>query len=319
MSILFGYESALTIYRWMRCPDRYPLSYVDVCTMQSAKAALEGTRWASWDPLVKPAQLIVGPSSDIRRSALSCGHAWGSRRAIWPARSLGNDAFVCDAPWVFLQMAQHIAGPDLVFAGCELLSSYALCTQGVLQRPKLASRHETRGFLAGCTGYRSVNKAISALGYTLENARSPMEIALALCLTLPPRMGGFGLPKPELNQAIELSQRGRAIIGLDILTPDLYWPRFHLAGEYDSDEYHLLDRDIARDSRRRLALEASGIDVISITNEQMRSPHDMDAIAGELAHRMRYRMRYVGAEGEKRRSELQRRLREIACHPELLA
>ena len=97
MSILFGYESALTIYRWMRCPDRYPLSYVDVCTMQSAKAALEGTRWASWDPLVKPAQLIVGPSSDIRRSALSCGHAWGSRRAIWPARSLGNDAFVCDA------------------------------------------------------------------------------------------------------------------------------------------------------------------------------------------------------------------------------
>ena len=312
MSILFGYESALTIYQAMANPERYPSGFVDLADMDCEKATLLGTPWEKWERLAKPAQLIVETPADVRHNALAHGHAWGGKRALWPALDLGNGAFVSDPAWTFLQMAQHVSEPELTFVGCELTSSYACVGETLVARRPPCEPREMRAFLAGCGGRRGARKATSALCRVLAGARSPMEIALALCLTLPVRSGGYGLPQPELNRTLALGEHGAAILGVDHITPDLYWRRARLAVEYDSDSFHAHDSQIACDARRRLALETMGVQVITVTNEQMRSVRDLDGIAHEIERRLGHRMRYVSAAGEARRSELQARLRQLA-------
>jgi hypothetical protein len=139
-----------------------------------------------------------------------------------------------------------------------------------------------------------------------------METSLALTLSLPACCGGYGLPAPELNRPIKLNARARDILGFDTITPDLYWESADLAGEYDSDAFHSEGSQIARDSRRRLALESQGIRVVSVTNEQLRSPADMDLIAGEIGRLLDHRIRWSNDEHKASRHVLQQRLRSLA-------
>lgn len=92
----------------------------------------------------------------------------------------------------------------------------------------------------------------------------PMESLLSMLLCLPPSLGGFGLPRPELNYPIETNEGSVAMRRCD-----LCWPDQRFALEYDSDTFHSDASKLHLDSSRRSALEKAGIHVVSVTKNQV--------------------------------------------------
>ena len=59
---------------------------------------------------------------------------------------------------------------------------------------------------------------------------------------------------------------------------DLLWPEARVAVEYDSTMFHTGARRIAADSERRNALAYLGVDVVSVTRDQLMDPLRMDGV-----------------------------------------
>lgn len=91
-----------------------------------------------------------------------------------------------------------------------------------------------------------------------------MESLLSMLLCLPPSLGGFGLPRPELNYPIATNEEGVAMRKCD-----LYWPNQKFALEYDSDAFHSDASKLHLDSSRRSTLEKAGVHVVSVTKNQV--------------------------------------------------
>lgn len=91
-----------------------------------------------------------------------------------------------------------------------------------------------------------------------------MESLLSMLLCLPPSLGGFGLPRPELNFPIETNEGGVAMRRCD-----LCWPDQQFALEYDSDAFHSDASELHLDSSRRSALEKAGAHIVSVTKKQV--------------------------------------------------
>lgn len=105
-------------------------------------------------------------------------------------------------------------------------------------------------------------QAVALLPYIIENARSPREIEVALFLSLPVRKGGLGLPRPAINESVQLDKplRTRNQYGgtsyVESFECDMVW---HVADktivvEYQGEQYHERQFDIHRDSIKRNAL-----------------------------------------------------------------
>ena len=115
-------------------------------------------------------------------------------------------------------------------------------------------------YLEKCEGIHGVKAAKRASSYLIKRSASPMESLLSMLLCLPPSLGGFGLPRPELNCPIETKEGGIAMRRCD-----LCWPDQQFALEYDSDTFHSDASKLHLDSSRRSALEKAGVHVVSVT------------------------------------------------------
>lgn len=91
-----------------------------------------------------------------------------------------------------------------------------------------------------------------------------MESLLSMLLCLPRSLGGFGLPRPELNFPIETNEGG-----VVMRRCDLCWPDQRFALEYDSDTFHSDASKLHLDSSRRSTLEKAGVHVVSVTKNQV--------------------------------------------------
>ena len=96
-----------------------------------------------------------------------------------------------------------------------------------------------------------------------------METKLTLLLCLPFKLGGYGLPYPELNYPLYDTQFKKP--KKELYRCDLCWPKLKLAIEYDSHQFHATNNKLALDSRRRIAIEQYGLHVISVTKQQVYS------------------------------------------------
>ena len=95
---------------------------------------------------------------------------------------------------------------------------------------KISDRHRD---VPGCAHVRS------AVHWMLANAASPRECALGLVLHLPPRCGGYGLPRPSFNEPINLAEANKKLADRSYYVADLLWQTQQLIVEYDSDTFHL--------------------------------------------------------------------------------
>ena len=207
---------------------------------------------------------------------------------------VGSGVYTTSPEFCFVQLARSLPLHDLVKAGNALCSTFYLTPTGSRQlnaRPALTTPEKIRRFIEKNPGLHGVKKARKALGLMVARAASPPEAFLATVLSAPSRYGGFGLPKPLLNQRIHLSQQAKTIVGSSTLKPDLLFPEKRLAIEYDSDSEDLAPQQVTRDSLRRMALERDGYRVITVTARQLGNPAKMREVARQASTQLGVRLR----------------------------
>lgn len=129
----------------------------------------------------------------------------------------------------FLQMAESFPLETLVVAGMELCGRYAVSREGAISsRCPLTSASRLRRFVGQAEGMRGVKKARRALRFVMDDSASPMETSLALLLSMPRSLGGYGLPRPVMNLRIDAVAFDKCMVGhcaeSRFFRGDLCWP-----------------------------------------------------------------------------------------------
>lgn len=239
------------------------------------------------DLMVSGPELVVIQlcSAQGKLDALLDDHA---RAAHAEARLLAEfgveDDPVLDHPLEW-ERARRLVGA--VAVACEFAGTYRL---GSGERPVT---YHARPLMSEASLARAVEEVGESQGtrrarrvcaLMVEGSASPMETSLALMLSLPTELGGFGLERPLLNRAVDaLGLRGAAS-DRDEVTPDLLWPGRRVALEYDSAEFHSgRGRREREDVVRSNILAALGYRVLRATPETVRSLPDLELLAGQVA------------------------------------
>lgn len=135
-----------------------------------------------------------------------------------------------------------------------------------------------------------------------------METIVVLLLCLPRRLGGYGLPLPQMNGRVDVGKRSRKAATKSYYKCDLYWDKANLAVEYESDLCHTGSNDIANDSARRSALAYMGIEVVTLTRRQVLNINELDQVVFLLSKRLLQRQPIASSTWVAKRNELHRQL-----------
>lgn len=248
-----------------------------------------------------PLYLLI-PQTERRRKVKNvnqrlCGTAMPSHSFV----RLGDWAYVPTPELTFLLMAHYLDLHELVMLGMELCGHYrlvgapthrALDTNRTLYgRASLTSPQRIAALLERMDGTTGLSRAKRALEYVAAGSASPMETALYLLLCLPRKLGGYGLPRPQLNARRRVTSRAGSLTLSKTLVPDLFWPNKRLDLEYDSEEFHASSDALQKGARRALALRVMGVEVISVTKEVLYDKDAFDALARIVAKAVGGRVR----------------------------
>lgn len=215
----------------------------------------------------KPVSILVSCKANMRKSQNLSPRIWSGKH---PSRSfckIAQDLYVSTPEATFLQLGKESSLMQLITIGYELCGSYGLSAQsdsGFLRREPRSNPQLIERYLEKCDGIHGVKAAKRASSYIAKGSASPMESLPSMLLCLPPSLGGFGLPRPELNFPIETNEGG-----IVMRRCDLYWPDQQFALEYDSDTFHSDASKLHLDSSRRSTLEKAGVHVVSVTKNQV--------------------------------------------------
>lgn len=108
----------------------------------------------------------------------------------------------------FMQMACLLSRIDAIRYGSALCGRFAVPadTGKPPARKPLTNVHDIRKHLKASPRMSGRKQASAVLPHIIENTRSPREIDVALFLSLPIRKGGFGLPRPAINESVRLDK-----------------------------------------------------------------------------------------------------------------
>lgn len=266
----------------------------------------------------RPVDVLVFGEGQRRRSASVKCHVWETKlpnNAFYRARG----EYASSPEFVFLQMATVLPIEQLIALGCELCGTYVLLPQrashpGSLdEMPKrvnpLTNTTKIAEFLEKVGKANGKIKARRALKYVVDGSRSPMETMTYMLLCLPVSLGGYGLPKPEMNAVIPLDDEARAIARRTHCEGDLCWPDAHtpLDIEYHG-EVHVGAAQMKSDVGRELGIEHMGWRVITVTSPQVFDADQFEVVAKEAAAVVGKRLRPVVFEARLQRSTLRQEL-----------
>ena len=130
-----------------------------------------------------------------------------------------------------------------------------------------------------------------------------METMAYMLLCLPVMLGGYGLPKPQMNAEIPLDDEARIIAHRRRCEGDLCWSDAKLDIEYHG-EVHVGAAQMKSDVGRELGIEHMGWKVITITSPQVLDATQFETVAKEAAARLRKRLRPSVFEAAAQRNAL---------------
>lgn len=215
----------------------------------------------------KPVSILVSCKANMRKSQNLSPRIWSGKHPSRSFYKIAQGLYVSTPEATFLQLGKKSSLIQLITIGYELCGSYGLSAQsdsGFLRREPRSNPRLIERYLEKCDGIHGVKAAKRASSYIAKGSASPMESLLSMLLCLPPSLGGFGLPRPELNFPIETNEGG-----VVMRRCDLCWPDQRFALEYDSDTFHSDASKLHLDSSRRSTLEKAGVHVVSVTKNQV--------------------------------------------------
>ncbi|MBQ3340122.1 MAG: hypothetical protein IJG82_11120 [Atopobiaceae bacterium] len=237
--------------------------------------------------LERPVHLLV-PEQELRvNDGVRRSHVWN--RTVPEGALFRIAPMVCTVSPEFnalLEMrgASRISRALTLMDYCGIFAIDEGSEDGFVRRPQLTSTVRLRDFALE-TRFNPCSRLLAdAVELALERARSPLEAKLALALTAPREMGGFGLPKPELNSPVDVGDKGFALIGRRSLEADLVWKSGGVIVEANGRLRH--EDRFGEDLTRASAFEANGYSVRFVTSLQLRSPRQMCLLAQWLMDRL---------------------------------
>lgn len=264
----------------------------------------------------EPLSVLVSDAGSRRRTGKVRCRMWSTTVPSGAFVRVGASVYVSSPEFTFAQIARDCTLVELIKIGYELCGMYALSNgndltifdggiaAGFRYRNPVTTVRKLSAFLKRAKGSDGLARARRAVKYIIDNSASPRETELAMILTLPFSLGGYGLPAPMLNCQVDLGVKSVTCKGPTLLSLvdrqaqknefricDLYWADAKLDIEYDSDFYHVGAEKIAQDANRRNDLESRGITVITVTNKQILSWKRMDEVACHAAKRIGKRIR----------------------------
>ncbi|MDR2956650.1 MAG: hypothetical protein LBU61_00525 [Coriobacteriales bacterium] len=314
MDIVISHKSALEYWRGWRAHD---IALDKQRIRQRVRKAPEKLQPPSFNQkeilssLSLPIDVLVASEGARRPSQWFYPHIFRGTVPDNGFVSVEDEIFVCSPELVFLQLGNVLSLLELIETGYELCGRFAIVSSEEKQddvasdRPEpdataqskliecqqLTSVAKLKAFIERMPGQKGRSRCLRALRYIADDSASPMEIKLAMLLCLPYKLGGYGLPLPELNYHVYPGKAVRGSLDRSFYSCDLYWPEHKLAVEYDSDQFHSATEHIASDSRKRTALAMLGVDVVTVTRTQVRSFVQLENVAKVLAAKMGRQLR----------------------------
>lgn len=242
----------------------------------------------------------------------------------------------------FLQAACRLVTMDdltnlhfvrLLLIAQELMGNYSLCCLGNQQlydvesnkttynHKPLISFYDVQSLAKNGKHFHGIKRLRKLASYALENSYSPAETAIALGSILPENMGGFELPRPQLNTKLivdDPKRNGKP----QVFRPDILWPEHKLILEYDSNQFHSdtispLNNNVeirsnrSADDARANILTSKGFRVLHATRDQLIKFNDyMD-----LMHQIENAFHLPWAHMSREKIERAKRLHYTLIHP----
>ena len=294
MNVLVSHDTALNYWRYHFSPDMEIGDPIPVRPGEGfayTKKDVIGCYPELYDDPEKPLHVLVLDKSKLRSSERVVCHLWTADLPVGAFHGWG-DFRVSSPEFLFLQMATKLTVVQLVALGCELCGTYILLPKGALlpdsfndypeRVAPLTNIERIETFLDSVGSARGVKKARRALKFVAEGSRSPMETRTYMQLCLPAMLGGYGLPKAELNYEIKLDDEARRIAGQRRCWGDICWPRKYLDVEYNGDVHRGVEK-MRRDAGRVLGIEHMGWRVVTVTSPQVFDSSRFEVVAKEIA------------------------------------
>ena len=289
MAIFIGHKTALAYWRTHDRNWAQPISQATPQENHSPCYAQmdTGILW-KFGIDKEPVSILVSHERNRRRSQGISPRIWSGKHPSRSFYKIARNLYISTPEATFLQLGNELSLIQLITIGYELCGSYGLSAQsssGFLRRDPRSDPQLIKRYLEKCDGIHGVKAAKRASSYLIKGSASPMESLLSMLLCLPPSLGGFGLPRPELNCPIATNEEGVAMRKCD-----LYWPSQKFALEYDSDAFHSDTSKLHLDSSRRSTLEKAGIHVVSVTKNQVFSRGQLFNLATIASKRLGKRL-----------------------------
>lgn len=261
---------------------------------RSSSQEIESLRQGLLASVSTPLHVLV-PEAGMRGSAKGVFyHTCSANLAAGSFVRINDRIFITSPELTFIQMARLLPFHELIKFGYELCSTYAISTDGTTSYGRELPTTTVRAikmYAENASGLPGAITARKALRHVANASGSPMETMLAMMLCLPVRLGGFGLPLPQMNYRINAQHNKKFSTGKRYYLCDLYWPDARLCIEYDSDLEHTGAKRIAQDAQRRNDLANQGITVIVATRQQVTNAKRLEQLARQAAKHLKKRIR----------------------------
>ena len=225
---------------------------------------------------------------------------------------LDDDVYVASPELCLFQLATTLSNVQAIKLAMEMCGSYAIDPiyndPGFCKRPPITNASKLKNYATRAYAPNSRAHSVAFTHWVANGSASPRETALYMLLCLPPRLGGYGIAKPQLNQRIKLSFEEQFLVGSHHFDCDAYWPDKRVAVEYDSAQYHTEAEKQERDAIRRNMLQYKNIQVITATRTQVNSPSKFDGLARQIAKATGKRLRTPKKDHIAARDELRQTL-----------
>ena len=274
----------------------------------------------SLPPLCTPMSITATARESRSQSSRWVCRVWSRPFPPKAIYQLWQPDICVEAPWFsYLRMASRLTLPDAIRLGMELCGTHSTLpfSHGLTPPFTLTEQEVKNGFVStkpivGAEELRrqlrefsphAYAKAVYAVQFIVDGSRSPGESRLYILLCLPVKLGGYGLPKPELNVRLDVPPKLQRICGKQHVVCDLLYRKEKLVIEYDGG-YHWEGEQRMDDNIRDLVLGEMGYTVIRIDKKQLEKLDTMDMQAANIARHLGIRMRTPSERSLKARIRL---------------